>query len=127
MYRLWPCTVDATNTWSATSVEVHARKRRVLSHALSEKALRGAEPFIHGNVDRWLTLLCEHKQSDNQWTEPINMADQVAYLVMDILGDLSFGKCFDMKEAGSNLRHIVDLMVGFITLMNPVSHRKAFS
>jgi cytochrome P450 len=127
MYKLWPRTVDAINTWSATSVEVHAHKRRVLNNAFSEAALRSAELFIHSNVDHWLTLLSEHKQIDDQWTEPINMADQVAYLVMDILGDLCFGKCFGMKEAGSDLRYAVGLMVGFIAMMNPVSHHKTFT
>lgn len=48
------------------------------------------------------------------------MADQVTYLVFDILGDLCFGKCFDMKEPGSKLRYVIDMMLGFIETMHPV-------
>jgi hypothetical protein len=121
MYKVWPRTVDALNTWNTTSIEDHAHKRRVLNYAFSDTALRGAEPFIHSNVDRWLNLLAQHKRTDDKWTVSINMADQITYLVLDILGDLSFGKCFDMKEPGSDLRYVVDLMVGFIAIMNPVS------
>jgi hypothetical protein len=121
MYSIWPRTVDALNTWSATSNEVHGRKRRVLNYAFSENALRGAETFIHDNVDRWLLLLSDRKKVQDGWTVSTNMAEEMTYLVMDILGDLSFGKCFGMKEAGSDLRYVVDLMVGFIAMVNPVS------
>jgi cytochrome P450 len=122
IYSIWPRTVDSLNTWSATSNEVHGQKRRVLNYAFSENALRGAEAFIHNNVDRWLLLLSDRKKTQDGWTISINMAEEIAYLVMDILGDLSFGKCFNMKEAGSDLRHVVDLMIGFIAMLNPVSH-----
>ncbi|KAJ8108073.1 hypothetical protein OPT61_g8425 [Boeremia exigua] len=100
-YEIWPATPDHVNTWSANSISVHARKRRVLNYAFSESALRGAEVFVHANVDRWLELLGQKKLNDSQWTVPIDMADQVTYLVFDILGDLCFGKCFDMKEASN--------------------------
>jgi hypothetical protein len=48
------------------------------------------------------------------------MADQVTYLVFDILGDLCFGKCFDMKEPDSKLRHVPEMMIGFMELVSPV-------
>jgi cytochrome P450 len=124
MYSIWPRTVDAINTWTATTNEVHGQKRRVLNFAFSENALRGAEAFIHNNVDRWLLLLGDREKTKDGWSVSTNMADEITYLVMDILGDLSFGKCFDMKEAGSALRHVADLMVGYIAMINPVSHSK---
>ncbi|KAH8724709.1 cytochrome P450 [Phaeosphaeriaceae sp. PMI808] len=120
-YDVWPRTVDAINTWNCTSIDIHARKRRVLNHAFSEAALRGAETFIHINVDRWLDLLGKQKQGDGEWTKSINMADQVTYLVFDILGDLCFGKCFDMKEPGSDRRYIIEMMIGFLEIVHPVA------
>ncbi|KAF2819142.1 cytochrome P450 [Ophiobolus disseminans] len=119
-YKVWPRTVDALNTWNTTSVEIHAHKRRVLNYAFSEAALRSAEPFIHKNVDRWIELLGQRKGQGQDWTESINMADQVTYLVFDILGDLCFGKCFDMKETGSNLTYVVEMMIGFLETMHVV-------
>lgn len=71
-------------------------------------------------MDRWLDLLGQQKEKHEEWTGPINMADQVTYLVFDILGDLCFGKCFDMKEPNSTLRHIPERMVEFMELINPV-------
>src|SRR6185312_10811725 len=102
------------------------RKRRVLNYAFSEQALRGAEPFIHSNVDRWLDLLGKHKSAETDWTESIDMSDQVTYLVFDILGDLCFGKSFDMKEPESGLRFIVEKMIEFMAIMHPVSPLEHF-
>ncbi|KAJ4379418.1 hypothetical protein N0V86_005463 [Didymella sp. IMI 355093] len=120
-YSVWPKTVDHINTWSTTSLPVHARKRRVINYAFSESALRGAEVFVHSNVDRWLNVLGQVKERDDVWTKSINMADQVTYLVFDILGDLCFGKCFDMKEPDSKLRHVPELMIGFMELVHPIA------
>lgn len=75
---------------------------------------------MHTNVNRWLELLGKSKEKSEGWTSPINMADQVTYLVFDILGDLCFGKCFDMKEPNSKLRHVPELMIGFMELVHPV-------
>jgi hypothetical protein len=120
-YRAWHRTVDAQNTFSTTSVEIHARKRRVLNNAFSDAALRSAEPFLHNNTDRWLELLGQQQTSNQQWTTSVNMADQVTYLVFDILGDLCYGTCFDMKESGNKLRGVVEMMMGYVSFLYPVS------
>jgi hypothetical protein len=49
------------------------------------------------------------------------MCDWVNWLVFDILGDLCFGKSFNMKEPGSDLRHIPEMMISFLELVHPVS------
>jgi cytochrome P450 len=118
-YQVWPRNIDTHNTWNATSVEEHSRKRRVLNYAFSESALRSAEGFLHSNVDRWLFLLNTSTRDDG-WTESVNMCDRVNWLVFDILGDLCFGKSFDMKEPGSEMRHIPEMMITFLELIHPV-------
>jgi hypothetical protein len=95
----------------------------VLNHAFSDSALRSSESFIHSNVDRWLQLLGQHKKESQAWTECIEMADQVTYLLFDILGDLCFGKSFDLKERGSDLRHVLKTMNGFVETVHSVSQR----
>ncbi|CAI6337189.1 unnamed protein product [Periconia digitata] len=120
-YRGWPRNVNAVNVWSTTSVEQHARKRRVMNYAFSEAAMRSAETFLHSNMDRWLELLGQlPKGKDGEWSESFNMCDWMNWLVFDILGDLCFGKCFNMKESDSELRHIPELMVSFLELLHPV-------
>lgn len=125
-YKVWPKNVDAINTWSSTDVPTHARKRRVLNFAFSEKALRAAEPFIHTNTDRWLDLLGEQvaktQDATTKWSASINMAEWLNFLVFDILGDLCFGRNFNMKEPGSDLRHIPELMVTFLAILHPVGY-----
>lgn len=66
-YKIWPKTVDHINTWSATSIPVHARKRRVLNYAFSESALRSAEVFVHTNLDRWLKLPGQQQGKNDKW------------------------------------------------------------
>lgn len=90
-----------------------------MNHAFSEAALKGSEPFLHSNIDRWLEILGDNAETGS-WTKSTNMADQVTYLVFDILGDLAFGKRFGMMEPDSELRHIPELMMGYLQLMNPV-------
>jgi len=48
------------------------------------------------------------------------MAQEVNYLVFDILGDLCFGKQFNMKEPGSDIKHVPELMATFLELLAPV-------
>ena len=82
--------------------------------------MRSAETFIHANTDRWLDLLAEDPDEDG-WSKSRNIADWINWLVFDILGDLCFGMCFNMKEHDSNLRHNPELMVEFLALLHPVS------
>jgi hypothetical protein len=49
------------------------------------------------------------------------MADEVNYLVFDILGDLCFGKEFNMKEPDSDLKHVPELIASYLELLAPVS------
>lgn len=119
-YQVWPRNIHTVNTWNATSVETHARKRRVLNYAFSEKALKSAEVFIHTNTDRWLELLGQFAEKEGEWSKSLNMCDWMNYLVFDILGDLCFGKSFDMKEPDSKLRHVPEMMVSFLEIIHPV-------
>ncbi|CAO2657794.1 Nn.00g039200.m01.CDS01 [Neocucurbitaria sp. VM-36] len=119
-YKVWPRNVKTHNTWNATSIEMHSRKRRVMNYAFSESALRSAEGFLHANIDRWLELLGALAEKDGEWTPSLNMCDWMNWLVFDILGDLCFGQSFGMKEKDSKLRHVPEMMVDFLELINPI-------
>lgn len=54
------------------------------------------------------------------WSKSLNMAQEVNYLVFDILGDLCFGKQFNMKEPDSDIKHVPELMATFLELLAPV-------
>lgn len=122
-YLVWPRNVDALTTLNAVDTEVHARKRRVLNSSFSDKALRSAEAFVLSNTDRWCELIDEQAapSSGDAWSASLNMTDWINYLVFDILGDLCFGKQFNMKESGNELRYVIHLIAGFLQLMHPIA------
>ncbi|KAL8981373.1 MAG: hypothetical protein Q9205_003823 [Flavoplaca limonia] len=103
-----------SNTWFANYAE-HARKRRILNAAFSDKALRMSEPYVIQHVDRWCQLLAEGAGHD--WSQPREMAEWSDYLVFDILGDLCYAKSFEMKEPGENpLRMMPKFMADYTEL-----------
>ena len=99
---------------------IHARKRRVLNAVFSEKAIRSAEDFVKRHIDRWNELLIQGNDG-KEWTDPKNMSDLTDYLVFDIMGDLCFGRSFEIKEPGENpLRVMPHTIAGAIKAMYPV-------
>ena len=119
-YDVWHRNADDVNTLSATDRLVHARKRRVLNSVFSEKAIQSAEKFIIKHVDRWCELLLDSNNGD--WSQPKNMTQLSDCLMFDTLGDLFFGKSFDIKEPGDNpLRHIPHTIVSFLRFTYSVS------
>ncbi|PFH57170.1 hypothetical protein XA68_15415 [Ophiocordyceps unilateralis] len=94
----------AANTHNTRDKETHARKRRVLSHAFSDSAMRAMQRYIINNVRTFCEQIgVQDGASDTKgWTRPRNMTDWCNYLAMDILGDLSFGKAFHMLERPDN-------------------------
>lgn len=118
-YKVYPRNIHSATTWNSTDKDIHARKRRVLNNAFSDKALRSAEPFIHANVNRWCELL-DGKIDGDVWSESLNMARWADHLVFDILGDLCFSESFGMKEPDSKLRFAPKLMTDFMSTIHPV-------
>ncbi|KAK0611327.1 cytochrome P450-like protein [Immersiella caudata] len=102
----------APNTHNSRDKEVHARKRRVLSHAFSDSAVKEVERYILANIRTFCDVIgdlgrvIDEKQG---WTTPKNMADWCNWLAMDILGDLCFGKTYHMLDKPDN-RYAVDLV-----------------
>ncbi|KAI1437349.1 isotrichodermin C-15 hydroxylase [Xylaria sp. CBS 124048] len=100
------------NTHNTRDKTVHARKRRVLSQAFSEKAMKEMERYILANVRSFcgqIGLGAGDGGDRKGWTPAKNMADWCNYLAMDILGDLCFGKAFHMLERPDN-RYALDLV-----------------
>ncbi|KAJ4250327.1 hypothetical protein NW757_007160 [Fusarium falciforme] len=121
-YKAYPRNVHAMTTWNTIDKNVHARKRRVMNNAFSDKALRSCEPFIHENVDRWCELIVDEIGDGEKWSRSLNMARWADHLIFDILGDLCFGKSFGMKEPGSELRYVPELMTEFLGFLHPIAY-----
>lgn len=88
--------------FNAISKEVHAKKRKVLSHAFSDKAMRSMEEYMLTHIRTFSAGLTSSK--------PINMCKWTEYLSFDVMGELSFGQTFEMLTSSKN-RYVHDLMV----------------
>lgn len=95
------------NTLNVIDVAEHAQKRKLLNLSFTEKSLRAAAGFMVKHVDRWNEIMLEENSSATEWSAPVNLSVKVDTLVFDIMGDLSFGKSFDIKEPGDNPLRVI--------------------
>ncbi|EME86913.1 uncharacterized protein MYCFIDRAFT_151905 [Pseudocercospora fijiensis CIRAD86] len=115
-YQAFWASKDAFSTHSSIDKSVHARKRRVLSQAFSDAAIKSMENHILAHVRQFcqnlggLTTFGSVPNSESKgYGEPIEISDQANYLTFDIMGDLCFGKAFGMLERPGN-RFAIDLI-----------------
>jgi hypothetical protein len=117
-YEAFPSTPAAVSVHSAIDKMQHARKRRVMSSAFSDAAIRNLEKYILANVRVGCDLLgrAAGGSQDNEkwvdgkgWNNAWNAAHWCEWLVFDIMGDLVFGKAFGMLESPQN-RFATDLV-----------------
>ena len=121
-YAVWTRKADAINTWASRDRDAHARKRRILNAAFSDRALRSSEVWVREHVSRWSDLLLEGSGNEKGWGQERNMADWSDWLVFDILGELCYARSFGIKEPGENkLRGVPGFIQDYVTTMYPVS------
>jgi cytochrome P450 len=106
-YEAFPSTKAAVSVHSAIDKMQHARKRRVMSHAFSDAAIKSLEKYILANVRVACDLLGKSNNApgmtdEKGWNSPWNAAHWCEWLVFDIMGDLVFGKAFGMLEGPQN-------------------------
>ncbi|KAJ6086858.1 hypothetical protein N7467_005772 [Penicillium canescens] len=76
----------------AVDNSTHARQRRLLAHAFSEKALRDQEGLIRGYVD---TLINKLRLRVKHGDSLVDIKSWMNFTTFDITGDLMFGESFD--------------------------------
>lgn len=103
---------------SAISDDVHARKKRVLSQAFSDKAIKSTEEYTLIHIRRF----CEKLSSTS---EPLDMASWCTFLTGDVLGEVCFGNSFNMLTESKN-RRLMDLIAGTARLALIVSHNHLY-
>ncbi|KAL1640058.1 hypothetical protein SLS58_007325 [Diplodia intermedia] len=77
-----------------TNDEDHARHRRLLAHAFSDKALREQEPLIN----KYVSLLVAKLSDVTQSAAAVDMVRMYNYCTFDIMGDLAFGEPLGLLE-----------------------------
>ncbi|KAJ4305706.1 hypothetical protein N0V90_001237 [Kalmusia sp. IMI 367209] len=118
-YEAWK-TVQEANTALTIDRTAHARKRKILNQAFTEKSVKYAATFVIEHTERWIDLLVAEASEDG-WTETRNMTDWNNWLVFDILGDMCFSRSFEIKEPGPNpIRAIPRLVIRHVQFFYPV-------
>lgn len=74
--------------------EEHARFRRLLSYAFSDKGLREQEP----RIKRYVDLLMDRLREDADKPASVNVVDLYTMAVFDIVGELAWGESFHGLE-----------------------------
>jgi hypothetical protein len=109
------------STFSARDRNQHAQKRRLLSQAFSESALRDIEPHILEHVRKWCAYLGDGL-TKGEWTEAKDMATWSDYLTFDVLSDLCFGRSLNVLDSEEN-RFVVALVPSAAKAAHLVSFR----
>jgi len=122
-YDMFVRNKDDVNCLSCTDLNEHARKRRLLKLAFTERSLKAAQSFMAAHIDRWNELLLESQTDKENWSVTHDMSVMGEYLIFDVMGDLAFGAKFETKEPGPNrLKKIPHAMQELFEFMYPVSH-----
>ncbi|KAL4792214.1 cytochrome P450 [Aspergillus venezuelensis] len=113
-YNAFPAIKGVYNTHNSIDKMIHGRKRRVLSQAFSDNALKGMEDVMLLHVRQLCSILARERPGSRPAGEKdgatFNMANWFGYLTYDVMGELCFGKSFDMliDSAKRRMVHLVD-------------------
>lgn len=110
-YSTFPAQKGAWSTHSAIDKSLHARKKRVLSQAFSESAMRGLQPHILSVIRTFTDAIGDflpqvslgsEKTAVQEWSTPKDMGLYANYMSYDVLGDICYGESFDTLESSKN-------------------------
>ncbi|KAM0715721.1 hypothetical protein Q7P37_009221 [Cladosporium fusiforme] len=92
----------ASSIHAETDRGIHASHRRVMEHAFTDKCLRASESLLVKNVQTFQCVVLQSSKHDKGWSEPFNMSQWSTYLNYDIMGDLVFGRRFDVMRSDAH-------------------------
>lgn len=99
----WYNPTDVRNVFSIEDVDVHRRWRRLLSHPLSESALKDVLSQVESNVRFAIDQI-------GREMETRGVADVYKWwmcLASDVIGELTFGESFGMLHKGEASRALI--------------------
>jgi hypothetical protein len=116
-YHVFSDVFKGDSSLTTVDNQLHAKKKKTVSSALSESSIRGMEELILRNIRIFCEALGqsspEYDQSvlgeDERWGEPKNLTDYAGYLSFDIMGDICFSSSFNMLRSEAN-RYILRVL-----------------
>lgn len=118
-YNAFTAIKGVYNTHNVIDKTVHGRKRRVLSQAFSDHALKAMEDVVLLHVRQLCDKLADFRGSTSysgKEERVRNLASWFSWLTYDVMGELCFGKSFDMLQGNDALQQKKDRrqMVGLV-------------
>ncbi|CAI7600061.1 unnamed protein product [Penicillium crustosum] len=95
--------------------EDHARGRRVLSHAFSERAVAAQEPLVQTYVDQLINGL-KGATAEKEGEGVVDMVSWYNWTTFDIIADLMFGEPFGCLQDLSTHKYVAVLLESFKSL-----------
>lgn len=108
VYRIPPNKIASLLTANRAD---HARMRRVLGHAFSDRASRDQEPVVESYVDILINRL--HEQVEGIEGGKLDISKWFRWTSFDIAGDLSFGESFECLQ-NQQLHSWANMITGFL-------------
>jgi cytochrome P450 len=106
------------NILNIVDKKAHAQKRRVIARGISDKGIREIEPHILSIIQMWCKTLVHQGIKDNEWSKPKDMARSAASLVLDVFGQVGFGRSFN--ACLNQAQDLIDLMALNLKIVNLV-------
>ncbi|KAK7753029.1 hypothetical protein SLS62_004978 [Diatrype stigma] len=92
----------------------------MLNTCFTDNSVNAVSPFISQHIDSWHRILLDKHDSTTEWSAPVDFGEEVDHLVFDIMGDLSFGTSFNIKEPGDNpLREVPHNIAQYLKFYYP--------
>ncbi|RYP20590.1 hypothetical protein DL767_009415 [Monosporascus sp. MG133] len=99
----------------------HAKKRKMLNTCFTDNSVNAVSAFMSQHIDRWHQIILDEHDSTTEWSASVDLGEKVDHLVFDIMGDLSFGRSFNIKEPGDNpLREVPHNIAQYLKFYYPL-------
>lgn len=100
----------------------YAHRRKILNTCFTEHSVAAVSRFVSQHLDRWHQIMFNEHDSETEWSSSVNLGEKLDQLVFDIIGDISLGRSFNVKEPGENpLREVPPTIVKYLQFYYPVS------
>lgn len=100
----------------------HAQRRKMLNTCFTENSVTAVSAFVGQHINRLHQILLDEHDSTTEWSASVNLGQKMDYLVFDIMGDICFGRSFNVKEPGENtLREVPHNIIKYLEFFYPVS------
>lgn len=89
------------SVFNAADNKVHAQRRRFISQAFSDQAIRASESKVLKHVANYFSVLFE-PAAPGQWSEPRELTQWSAFFAIDLIADLAVGRSTAMLASPEN-------------------------